>query len=95
MSEVICHNNGRYNLYFTVSDGFHWVSSISLDQLKKYFKEEFGNEGLRDLDNRLQRAHQTGTSYYLGNLESLLSMNRAGENEKHLSFKQCIGKFLT
>ena len=96
MSTVICHKDGRYNIYGSICDSFYWVSSISLDQLKKYIKDEFGNEGMRDLDKRLERAYEYGTSsHYAQSIKDVVLCNRAGPEEKHLSFQECIEQFLS
>lgn len=96
MAEILCHNNGRYNFYLTISDGFRFESSLSRDQLDEFTKEFYGIKGLQDLNGRLERAHENGTSSYLvTTLEMLLVGNRAGENESELSVQECIDRFLS
>lgn len=96
MSEVICHHKGRYNLYNIVSDGFRFVSSISLAQLEHLIEEEKGKKGLAQLPTRLERAHQNGHSAPSDEtLDDFLSANRAGENEEFLTTADCIFRFLS
>jgi hypothetical protein len=94
-SGIICHNKGRYNFYSTISDGFRFVESINLKQLQDLIKEEDGTNGLKKLPERLERSHDQGTSMFDMNLKELLEENRAGEDEKHLSYEECIKTFLS
>ena len=95
MAQIICHDNGRYNFYCTISDGFRFVESISFEQLVELIKDEGGSHALSDLDDRLDRAHQFGHSARGGeSLDDFLCCNRAGENEAKLSTEQCIKQFL-
>jgi len=95
MALYICKHKERYNLYTTIADGFWFKKSISLEQLKKFYREKYGSDGMNGLEERLARASETGTSAYDETLESTLGINRAGKNEKHLSLNECIEKFLT
>lgn len=96
MSEIICHHKGRYNIYNTVSDGFRFVSSISLEQLECLIEEEKGKKGLTQLPIRLERAHQNGHSAPSNEtLEDFISANRAGDNEESLTTEECIIRFLS
>lgn len=96
MSRIICHHGGRYNIYCTISDGFVFVSSLSLSQLEYYIKREYGEYGLDILGVRLERAIETGSSdYFTSSLDDFLSCNRAGEKEEHLSTEECIRRFLS
>ncbi len=96
MANIICHNDGRYNIYTTISDGFRFVESLDLNQLKIYIRNRYGSEGVKNLPERLDRAHKNGHSRVPGGkLEDLLRLNRAGKNEKRLSFTECIKQFLS
>ena len=53
MAQILCHYKGRYNFYNTISDGFRFVSSLSLAQVKEVIKEDQGKEGLKKLRDRL------------------------------------------
>lgn len=94
MGEIVCHHNGWYNIYQTTSDLFLFNEPISIDQLKKYIKDKFGKQGIKELPDRLHRAHKRGCSVYPGeNLEHMLMCNTAGKNGASLSFKGCIYQF--
>lgn len=96
MSQIIVHHKGAYNIYGTISDGAYFESALTLKQLKIYIKKELGEQGLRNLPQRLERAHQNGTSSIIDeSLEDVLLLNRAGKNERHMSTKAFIKKFLT
>ena len=98
MGEIICHHEGRYNIYSTISDSFYFEASISLEELTKWVKEEYGNSGLRELDHRLERAHRnghSGRSMLEGTLEDFVGCNRAGEDEENLSYEECLRRFLS
>ena len=96
MTNIICHNKGRYNIYSTIADGFRFASSLDLDQLRLLVKEELGQLGLDGLNQRLERAHKNGHSEYSGeNFDGFLCCNRAGKNEANLTTEQCIAEFLS
>lgn len=92
---IIQHNN-IFNMYTTVSDGCYFSSGLTLEELKEYYKEENGNQGMHDLDARLERALVKGTSAFNDkDLKDTISCNRAGEKESNLSFDDFVSKFLT
>lgn len=96
MAKIICHHNGRYNFYCTISDGFTFVSSLSLEQIKTVIEKEQGIKGLYKLPERLERAHRNGHSGISSeNLDAFLCANRAGDQEDHLTTQQCISRFLS
>jgi hypothetical protein len=96
MANIICHNNGCYNIYSTVADGFRFESSIDIDQLRLLIKDEHGQRGLDGLEQRLERAHKFGHSALFNEtLDDFLCCNRAGKNEAHLTTEQCIAEFLS
>lgn len=94
MSNIL-YNNGRYNVYSTISDTFVYESFLTLVQLKKITKEKYGTSGLEDLNSRLERAYAKGTSsYYDKNIEETLCDNRCGKNETFMEINECIKKYL-
>lgn len=94
MAKIICHHEGRFNIYCTISDGFYFVESLDLEQLEYWHQEEYGRSV--DLSPRLERAITKGSSsIYEQDLESTLICNRAGEQEAHLSFDECIERFFS
>ena len=96
MADIICHNNGRYNLYSSITDSFRFDNAITLKELKSAIFLEFGETGLSGLPARLNRAHKQGVSA-LGyiSLKDFLRGNRAGENEKELSYQECLSQYLS
>lgn len=96
MAEIIIYHKGVYNLYNTISDGPVFCEGLTLKELKEYIKEEKGNQGLVDLETRLPRAWNKGTSAINHDLlKDTIFLNRAGDNEKHLSYDEFIKRFLT
>ena len=96
MAQIICHHKGKYNFYCTISDGFRFVSSITLEQLTSLIKEERGSNGLEQLGERLKRAQLYGTSALPSEeLDSFLCCNRAGLIEEFLTTDECIKRFLS
>lgn len=103
MSDILCHHEGRYNFYSTVSDAFCYECSIPLNQVRRVVEERFGQEGLAGLPARLAglparlaRAHERGhSSLEGGSLEDFLICNRAGPDETELSPEECISQFLS
>ena len=98
MAEIICHHNGRYNIYHTGSDRFKFSESLDLEQLWDEIRESQGSIGLKNLPGRLDRANKTGVSVmseYPETLDSFLICNRAGDNEATLTTQECIDKYLS
>lgn len=74
------------DLYFEWSVDAPVTYGMTKQELFDFIKEEYGNEGLKELPARLERVEKTGTSFYYGNtIEELVSNNRAGANEECLS----------
>lgn len=95
MPQYIIHKDGAYNFYTTVADGACYESALTLDQVREIIKEEYGQQGLRELDARLERAHKTGCSAFNETLETCIEGNRAGPRERHMPRDEFIAKYLT
>ena len=96
MAELILHKDGAYNIYTTVADCACYESALTLDELKEAIRFSQGETGLRDLPQRLERAHKSGCSSMLYvTLEECILCNRAGENESELSMDDFVAKYLT
>ena len=94
MATTICHHEGKYNIYCSISDGFHWATALTIEQLEQLTEEKSGKDGLKLLKERPERAHRKGTSSHISkSLESELCINRAGKNEKHLTYQECLDTF--
>ena len=96
MAALILHKDGAYNIYGTIADGPHFESALTLEQLTKVIKQEYGLVGLRELPQRLERAHRTGCSSMRGEtLEGCIACNRAGKNEANMPVDEFVARFLT
>lgn len=66
-----------------------------LDEFKIRYKHKYGTEGMKELDERLERVNLQGTSalHYL-TVDVLLELNRAGPEESHLNMEGIIEKYI-
>jgi hypothetical protein len=68
------------------------TSGMTLAMFRRYYKAEYGNEGMRTLDERLARANKNGTSAFgyddEPSLESTVLCNRAGAGESRMTVQQ-------
>ena len=97
MANIICHHEGKYNLYSTIADGFIYESSIDLEQLNYIIDIQLGKTGVSSLPERIERARKNGHSSLTddSDLDGFLCCNRAGDNEVFLSTSECIKRFLS
>lgn len=66
---------------------------LTLKQLKQRIKKESGNEGLKELVDRLKRVEKTGTSCLGSTLDNHIFVNRAGSRGQHITKEQMIQKY--
>ena len=60
-------------------------------ELEEHIKEEYGNEGLREMPARMARVEEHGTSGYDGETaENSIEANRAGAGETCLTMEQLV-----
>ena len=67
------------------------TTGMTLKDFKVYYQNEYGNRGMRGLDEQLARVERVGTSHLHASSESLdlmFSFNRAGKNETTLTADQ-------
>ncbi len=96
MANFILHKDGAYNIYTTIADGACYESALTLEQLEEVIRLDHGEQGVRELPDRLERAHRTGCSSVYGQtLEECISCNRAGPNETRLPADVFIEKYVT
>lgn len=88
MPSYIIHNDGAYNVFSTISDGCHYVSALTLDQVCEVMDIQPNSE-------RLSRAHANGCSGIGWTLDDCIAGNRAGEREATLTRDEFIRRFLT
>lgn len=91
MATLILHKDGAYNLYSTISEGPYFLRALTLEQLTKEIRNQYGQVGLDELPARLERAHKTGTSSLIGSTlaECILC------NCDKLSLDDFIARYLT
>lgn len=64
---------------------------MTLGQFKKFYQEEYGRSSMDELERRLERVEEKGTSSLIhASADDLISYNRAGKNETILSKQQLI-----
>jgi len=97
LAHIILHNNGAYNIFSSILDAPIYEEALTLDELKEEIKREHGDRGMRDLPDRLKRAHKYGNSGLMGDntLEEAICINRAGENETQMMVDEFIEKYMT
>lgn len=66
---------------------------MSEAELRAWTRDEYGRVGLRDLDARIERCRETGTSFYDDTLDVVIAHNRAGRGERHLSRAGLIRRY--
>ena len=72
------------------------VGGMKLEDFKKYYKEEFGNSGYKNLQERLRLTDKYGSSCG-ESAEEVIQGNRAGKNESCISLDEmyyayCLGE---
>lgn len=65
---IIIGKDEVYNLYSTIVDVPLFESGLNKEMLEFHIKEEYGNEGLKDLPRKLERVNQYGTSSRVDNI---------------------------
>lgn len=79
-----------YLLHSTVVDA-PITYGMSLDQFKKFYQEEYGRQGMEELEKRLARVEAKGTSSMMhASAEDAIDWNRAGKDGTCLSIQQII-----
>jgi hypothetical protein len=90
MSHFIIKLDEYYLIWSSVVDA-PVTYAFSLDELKEYIKDKYGNEGLRHLPFRLKRVEVQGTSlHYNYTIDDCLSLNRAGPGETRYTKEEII-----
>lgn len=62
---------------------------MKLEEFKKYYKEFYVLSD-SNLEDRLKRVEEKGTSAFLGKLDDVIKNNRAGKNETCLTKEEII-----
>jgi hypothetical protein len=68
---------------------------MSLNELKNWYKQQYGQNGMIELEGRLERVEKFGISAYppFNVIENYFSFNRAGEDESVLDKNGIIEKY--
>jgi hypothetical protein len=99
MAHFICKIVEENQLWY-----FEWSTVVdapitfgmSLEEFKKYYKEEYGRKGMDDLEQRLERVEEKGTSSRIHkSVDDLIDYNRAGQRGSSLSRQQLIDVYCT
>lgn len=70
------------------------TSGMSLKEFRSHYQQEYGREGIRGLDERMNRVESTGTSsHHHDSAEDTISCNRAGDGETRLTMEQIIDHY--
>lgn len=96
MGRYIAEFGGKYLEWSTVVDA-PVTYLMDEDELRQHVQEQYGQEGLRVLPERMARVAAQGTSAHDGTSKAdLLDYNRAGENESHLATEyEMVARYTT
>ncbi len=90
MGKYICHKDGVFFEWSTIVDA-PVTYGMTEKEFREYYEIEYGRQGLKELDARLERAIKKGTSAFGDeNLESLVCVNRAGPNETEITLDEIM-----
>ena len=63
---------------------------MPLDEFRDFYRDEYGKSGMGELDQRLKRVEDFGTSSIIVSLEDLLEHNRAGPDETSIGRQEIL-----
>lgn len=67
---------------------------MPLDKFKAYYRNEYGEDGMRNLDSRMARVDRKGVSSLIHDSPGeLIAGNRAGKGESELSKKELLRQY--
>jgi hypothetical protein len=95
MGQFIVKLGGKYLVWSTIVDA---PITYGMDEaeLQEWVKDEYGQQGLRDLPARMERVEQKGTSALtIESAERTVWFNRAGPGESQLTVEQIIEQYVT
>jgi len=98
MPSYLCkleHKGQAYYLEWSTIVDAPTTYGMSLEKLRKFVEEERGRYGIEELEKRLKRVEQKGTSAHDNyiTVDFLIAGNRAGEGNRKLSKKDIIEKY--
>ncbi|MBW1799374.1 MAG: hypothetical protein JRJ85_01460 [Deltaproteobacteria bacterium] len=93
MGEGIIKIRDKYLAWSTIWDK-PITPGMTLEELKEYIKEKYGEEGLLKLPARLERVAMYGTSFICDkDLEGTIFLNRAGEDETQITADEIYRRY--
>jgi len=72
MPSYIIHRDGAFNLFTTITDGPVFDRGVTREELETWYRNEYGQQGMRELPARIARALETSCSSLLGDTLQLL-----------------------
>jgi len=93
MSRYIIKIKDKYFEWSTIVDA-PITNGMSLSEFRSYYQSEYGENGMKNLDERLKLVEAKGISSILDhNLEEFIKYNHAGDNETRLSMNEIYEKY--
>ena len=68
---------------------------VDLDTFKAYYLQQYGENGMVEFEERMQRVSNTGVSarYGYDSVQELIEGNRSGDNESELTYEQIMQEY--
>lgn len=93
MPKYIAKINGLYCEWSTIVDA-PTTYLLTLDQFREHYRTEYGESGMRQLDERLARVDLQGTSSQLGHTPGdLVASNHAGDGGECLTLAELVEQY--
>lgn len=97
MGKFIAKIDGKYLEWSTVVDA-PVTYGMTLEEFEDYYRQQYGEQGMRGLPDRLARVETKGSSAHPtawddGSLESLIACNRAGPDETELTLEEIAAAY--
>jgi hypothetical protein len=89
----LLHDKQEFYLEWSTITDSPVTNGMSLEEFKEYYRKEYGKKGLNKLAKKLERVEKKRCSAVYESLETLLSINHAGDNNKELSVEEIIEKY--
>ena len=90
MGEAICHHEGSYLIWSSVTD-CPVVYDCTEQDVRDYVLRKHGEDGMRDIDRRLERARAIGTSSMIDkSLRDMVLFNHAGPDGEEIPYEDVI-----
>ena len=90
------HEGKEYFLEWSEITDAPITYGMEYEEFADYYKDEYGRQSFEtNFKCRMERVNEKGTSSMMHeSMEQLIENNRAGKNEKHLSLKGIIKKYI-